>query len=102
MMNRGSTTTEQPQPAAHAALSPGNLIALVLAMLMVYTIVLLWLGLSAPATAGLATTLASVSGAVVRRTAAHSRPRTPRPRRATGTPGATPAETSAVDSPSGR
>lgn len=48
---------------------------IVLGMLMAYSVVLLWLGLSVPATVGLVTTLAGVTVEVTRRATQHSRSR---------------------------
>lgn len=100
MMNRGSMTQSHRRPAARQPLSTGNSIAILLAMLMVYSVVLLRLGLSAAATAGLATTLATVSGGVARRAAQHARSRPPRVTRAAREAGTTDsqAEESTADS----
>jgi hypothetical protein len=55
--------------------SISNLTLIVLGMLMAYSVVLLWLGLSVPATVGLVTTLAGVTVEVTRRATQHSRSR---------------------------
>lgn len=63
------------QLAQPVRLSAGSLAVIILAMLMIYSVVLLSLELSVPAIAGLATTLAGISTEVVRRATQRSRSR---------------------------
>jgi len=74
-MTKSLPETADRRFALRALLSAGGLAAAVLAMLMIYSVVLLRIGLSVPATVGLATTLAGISAELVRRATQHSRPR---------------------------